>query len=92
MHVCCLRGRQPAQASGEALNHLRELRNRAHIRSVQHDKCTNWWSFEVKHEKLMKGVLYRIFSSTHFHPEEAHAYLLEFLRVGEAPLQLDDDI
>jgi hypothetical protein len=76
----------------EGLNHLRKLRNRVHIRSVQHDKDTDWWSFELKHVKLMKGVLYRIFNSTHFHPEQEHDYLLEFLKVEEAPEQLDDDI
>jgi hypothetical protein len=42
------------------LHHLRDLRNRVHIHAVQHDKDTDWWTFEGKDVKLMKAALYSI--------------------------------
>ena len=39
------------------IGHLRSLRNRVHIHSVQHDRDKDWWTFSVSDYVLMKDVL-----------------------------------
>lgn len=65
------------------LNYLRKLRNRVHIHAVQHDKDTDWWSFNHKEVKLMKSVLEGVLRSELFKPEKQHDELLAYLKVDE---------
>jgi hypothetical protein len=74
------------------LNYLRKLRNRVHIHSVQHDKDTDWWSFNEKELKLMKAVLGSVLCSELFAPAEEHDEFLAYLRVQEKPETLVDDL
>lgn len=73
------------------LNYLRKLRNRVHIHSVQHDKDTDWWSFNMKELKLMKAVLLSVLSTELFSPDAEHEKLLSYLRVEEEPEALAED-
>lgn len=74
------------------LNYLRKLRNRVHIHSVQHDKDTDWWSFNEKELKLMKAVLGSVLCSELFSPEKEHDEFLAYLRVEEKPETLVDNL
>ncbi len=74
------------------LNYLRKLRNRVHIHAVQHDKDTDWWSFNQKELKLMKAVLGSVLSSALFSPTVKHESLLSYLRIDETPDKLADEI
>ena len=70
------------------LNYLRKLRNRVHIHAVQHDKDTDWWNFNNKEVKLMKGVLHSVLCSQLFDPLPEHTALFEYLTVVESTADL----
>jgi len=70
------------------LNYLRKLRNRVHIHAVQHDKDTDWWNFNNKEVKLMKGVLFSVLSSQLFSPLPEHSSLIGYLTVAETTEEL----
>lgn len=70
------------------LNYLRKLRNRVHIHAVQHDKDTDWWNFNNKEVKLMKGVLHSVLCSQLFDPLPEHTALFEYLTVVESTAAL----
>lgn len=74
------------------LNYLRKLRNRVHIHAVQHDRDTDWYSFNNQEVKLMKKVLLSVLSSDLFKPEGKHNPIIEFLKVEESAEQLADEI
>ena len=69
------------------LNYLRKLRNRIHIHAVQHDKDTDWWSFNTKEVDIMKGVLGSVLRSDLFHPTKDHDCLLDHL-TSKVPIEL----
>ena len=50
------------------IGHLRSLRNRVHIHSVQHDRDNDWWTFSVSDYFLMKGVLKAVLRAEIFSP------------------------
>lgn len=74
------------------LNYLRKLRNRVHIHAVQHDRDTDWYSFNNQEVKLMKKVLLSVLSSDLFRPEDKHKPIIEYLKVDESAEQLADAI
>lgn len=74
------------------LNYLRKLRNRVHIHAVQHDKDTDWWSFNNREVKLMKGVLGSVLRSELFDPTEDHAALIAYLSVDESTEVLANEL
>ena len=45
------------------LKHLRNLRNRVHIHSIEHERDHDYWNFNHKDFLTMKDVLKSIFSS-----------------------------
>lgn len=61
------------------LYHLRHLRNRVHINSVQHDRDNDFWVFEDKDIKLMKKVLRSILKSEIFSPYDKYDELFDWL-------------
>lgn len=74
------------------LNYLRKLRNRVHIHAVQHDRDTDWWSFNDRELKLMKGVLSSVLRSELFNPETEHDPLIAYLKVEETTDALADEL
>lgn len=62
------------------LHHLRNLRNRVHIHSVQHDRDSDWWSITREDWLTMKEALYAILTCDLFHPSTAKADILDFLK------------
>jgi hypothetical protein len=74
------------------LNYLRKLRNRVHIHAVQHDKDTDWWNFNNREVKLMKGVLRSVLCSQLFTPLPEHTALLGYLNVTESTEELAADL
>lgn len=65
------------------LNYLRKLRNRVHIHAVQHDKDTDWYSFNNREVELMRGVLGSVLRSELFAPDEDQAPLISYLKASE---------
>jgi hypothetical protein len=61
------------------LKTLRQLRNRVHIHSVQHDADTDWFSFTGREVALLLNALRSILSLTLFQPTPDHLELLSFL-------------
>jgi hypothetical protein len=59
---------------------------------VQHDKDTDWYSFNTKEVALMKGVLAGVLRSELFRPTEDDEFLLEFLKVDKSTESLAADI
>ncbi len=74
------------------LNYLRKLRNRVHIHAVQHDRDTDWYSFNDQEVKLSKKVLFSVLSSDFFEPEEKHCTIIQYMKVQEPIDQLADSI
>lgn len=74
------------------LSYLRKLRNRVHIHAVQHDKDTDWWSFNNPELKLMKGVLGSVLRSELFNPLPQHDSLIAYLKVDETTESLADEL
>jgi hypothetical protein len=63
----------------EKLNHLRGLRNRVHLQSVQHDRDNDWWSFTLQDVETMKDVLRQILRSNIFDPFPHYSELFDWL-------------
>lgn len=74
------------------LGYLRKLRNRVHIHAVQHDRDTDWWSFNDREVKLMKGVLGSVLRSELFNPTAEHEPLISYLKVEESTEALANEL
>jgi hypothetical protein len=74
------------------LNYLRKLRNRVHIHAVQHDKDTDWYSFNNREVELMRGVLGSVLRSELFAPDEGQALLISYLKSSESTSKIAETI
>ncbi len=74
------------------LNYLRKLRNRVHIHAVQHDKDTDWYSFNNREVELMRGVLGSVLRSELFSPDGDQALLISYLNVSEPTSKIAKEI
>lgn len=74
------------------LNYLRKLRNRVHIHAVQHDKDTDWYSFNNREVELMRGVLGSVLCSELFAPDEDQALLISYLKASEPTSKIAEEI
>lgn len=66
------------------LHHLRGLRNRIHIHSVQHDKDTDWRAISTDEVATMKQTLHAVLTCDVFAASAGKVALLDFLRT-QAP-------
>ncbi|MGH7180655.1 MAG: hypothetical protein ACREJN_01615 [Nitrospiraceae bacterium] len=74
------------------LNYLRKLRNKVHLHAGQHDRDTDWYSFNMREVKLMKKVLLSVLASNLFKPETEHEQIIGYLNVEEPVDQLANEI
>lgn len=61
------------------LNHLRNLRNRIHIHSVQHDRDNDFWSFSHEDYSIMCNTLKSILKSDIFSPHTEYDAIFYWL-------------
>ena len=74
------------------LNYLRKLRNRVHIHAVQHDKDTDWYSFNNREVELMRGVLGSVLRSELFAPDEDQALIISYLKASKPTSEIAEAI
>ena len=67
------------------IGHLRGLRNRVHIHSVQHDRDNDWWVFRSRDYETMKDVLAAVLKADIFEPFPNYENLFAWLGASEAP-------
>ena len=73
------------------IGHLRVLRNRVHIHSVQHDRDNDWWTFSARDVETMKEVLRGVLGASVFSPFPNYRDLFNWLDASnatEAPTQI----
>jgi hypothetical protein len=63
------------------LNHLRKLRNRIHIHSVQHDRDNDFWTFSKNDMALMASSLTSVLQSSIFAPHPNYENMFDWLSV-----------
>ncbi len=73
------------------LNHLRQLRNRVHIHSVQHDRDNDWWTFDLHDGNLMREVLLEILKSQVFSPHAEYEKMFGWLKINESTKDIAND-
>jgi len=61
------------------LNHLRKLRNRIHIHSVQHDRDNDFWTFSKNDMALMSSTLNSVLQSAIFSPYPNYENIFKWL-------------
>lgn len=61
------------------IGHLRGLRNRVHIHSVQHDRDNDWWTFRRRDVETMKEVLRAVLKADIFSPCPNYDILFNWL-------------
>lgn len=61
------------------LNHLRNLRNRVHIHSVQHDRDNDFWTFSQKDMVLMARTIASVLKADIFSPYPNYENLFDWL-------------
>src|SRR5690606_25672621 len=68
------------------LNHLRKLRNRVHIHSVQHDRDNDFWTFSKQDMVLMARTIAAVLKASVFSPYPNYANMFDWLDVvGNEP-------
>lgn len=63
------------------LNHLRKLRNRVHIHSVQHDRDNDFWSFSKQDVVLMARTIISVLKADIFFPYPNYKNMFDWLDV-----------
>ncbi len=71
------------------IGHLRSLRNRVHIHSVQHDRDNDWWTFESRDIETMKEVLRDVLHAGNFAPFPNYNPLFDWL---QRQVQIGNDV
>jgi hypothetical protein len=74
------------------IGHLRKLRNRVHIYSVQHDQDNDWWTFESKDVETMKEVLREVLQSEIFSESRNYDELFYWLETTKADDKGDESL
>lgn len=62
------------------LNHLKKLRNRVHLQSVEHYTDTDWFKFNIGDFKTMKKILHIFLTSSLFKPTPLEKKMFKFLK------------
>lgn len=72
------------------LNHIRKLRNRVHIHSVQHDRDNDFWTFSKSDMTLMANTLTSVLKASIFSPHPNYENMFDWLiAIGdEEPINL----